>query len=243
MFEHGVDILLAGNIPDRLAELTRFLGPLRIFRRVDGRHLAPALEILAVDDAARAERHDVIALRLVGDDADRIGAGGGAKLHAEDAEPAGGAPHQHVIARLQAMRLVAEQHAIGGRQRQRVAGRLFPGQVLRPRHELAVLHAAELRERAVWRLVTPNALRGREHRVAAIAFLVVAVVLIAMDDNLLANLPALHLRADRPDHARGIGPSDVERRLVHVEWRDRLGKAGPDARVNYAPRPHQGGPG
>ena len=53
---------------------------------------------------------------------------------------------------------MAEQHAIGGRQRQRVAGALLPGQVLGPRHQLARLHAAELREGAVRRLVAPDAL-------------------------------------------------------------------------------------
>src|SRR4051794_24280478 len=105
MLEYRVDVLLAGNVPDRLAELARFLRPLRIFRRVDRRHLAPTLEVLAVDDAARAERHHVIALGFVRDDADRIGASGRAKLHAEDAEAAGGAPDQHVVAGLQAMRL------------------------------------------------------------------------------------------------------------------------------------------
>src|SRR5947209_2669557 len=100
MLEHGVDILLAGNVPDRLAELARFFRPRRIFWRVDRRHLAPARKILAVDDAAGAERHDVIALRLVRDDADRIGAGSRAKLHAENAETARGAPNQHVVAGL-----------------------------------------------------------------------------------------------------------------------------------------------
>jgi hypothetical protein len=32
---------------------------------------------------------------------------------------------------------MAEQHAVGGGERQRVAGALFPGQVLRALHELA----------------------------------------------------------------------------------------------------------
>ena len=115
------------------------------------------------------------------------------------------------------MRLVAEQHAIGGGERQRVAGALLPGQMLGPRHQLAVLHAAELGEGAVRRLVAPDALRRREHRIAAVALLVVAVVLVAMDDDLVADLPALHLGADRPDDARGVRAGDVVGLLVDVE--------------------------
>jgi hypothetical protein len=61
------------------------------------------------------------------------------------------------------------------------------------RHQLARLHAAELGERAVGRLVAPDALRRRQHRVAAVAVLVVAVVLIAMNDDLVADFPAPHL--------------------------------------------------
>ena len=131
------------------------------------------------------------------------------ELHAEHAEPARGAPDQHVVAGLQRVRRMAEQHAVGGRERQRVAGRLFPGEVLGPRHQLARLHAAELREGAVRRLVAPDALRRREHRIAAVALLVVAVVLIAVDDDLVADLPALHLGADRPDDAGRVGAGDV----------------------------------
>ena len=133
---------------------------------------------------------------------------------------------------------MAEQHAIGGGERQRVAGRLLPRQMRGLRHELARLHAAELRERAVRRLVTPDALRGRQQRIAAVAVLVVAVVLIAVDDDLVADLPAPHLGADRPDHAGGVGAGDVERMLVDVERRDRHAEAGPDAVVVDARRHH-----
>jgi hypothetical protein len=43
------------------------------------------------------------------------------------------------------------------------------------------------------RLVAPDALGGRQHRVAAVAFLVVAIVLVAVDDDLVADLPATDL--------------------------------------------------
>src|SRR5882672_355805 len=98
-------------------------------------------------------------------------------------------------------------------------------------HQLARLHAAELRKRAVRRLVAPDALRRRKQRIAAIAVLIVAVVLIAMDDDLVADLPTLDLVADRPDHAGRVGTGDVIGLLVHVEGRDRLPEAGPDAVV------------
>src|SRR5829696_8810638 len=131
----------------------------------------------------------------------------------------------------EAMALEAEQHPVGGRERQRVAGRFLPGEVARPGHQLARLHAAELGEGAVRRLVTPDALRGREHRVAAVALLVVAVVLVAVHDDLVADLPALHLGADRPDYAGGVRARDVIGLLVHVEGRDWLAERRPDAVV------------
>ena len=134
---------------------------------------------------------------------------------------------------------MTEQHAIGGGERQRVAGRLLPRQVLRLFHQLPRLHAAELRERTVRRLVAPDALRGREQRIAAIALLVVAVVLIAVDDHLVAHLPAVHLRADRPDDAGRVGAGNVEGLLVHVEGRDRLAEPRPDAVVIDAPGHHE----
>ncbi len=134
---------------------------------------------------------------------------------------------------------MAEQHAVGGGQGQRVAGALLPGQVLRPGHELLRLDACELRKGAVRRFIAPNPLRGREHRVAAVAFLVVAVVLVAVDDDLVADLPALDLRAHRPDDARGIGAGHVERVLVSVNWRDRLTKRGPDTVVIDARGHHE----
>ena len=96
-------------------------------------------------------------------------------------------------------------------------------------HELARLHAAELRERTVRRLVAPDALRRRQQRIAAIALLVVAVVLIAVNDDFVADLPAPHLGTDRPDDAGGVGAGDMKWILVHVERRDRLAEAGPDA--------------
>ena len=52
-----------------------------------------------------------------------------------------------------------------------------------------------------------------------------------MDDDFVTDLPALHLGADGPDDARGIGARDVERLLVYVERRDRQAEPGPHAVV------------
>ena len=98
-------------------------------------------------------------------------------------------------------------------------------------HQLARLHAAELRERAVRRLVAPDALRRRQQRIAAIALLVVAVVLIAVNDHFIADVPAPHFRADGPDDAGRVRAGDMERMLVAVERRHRNAKPGPDAVV------------
>src|SRR5258707_9803441 len=114
-----------------------------------------------------------------------------------------------MVARLDRVRRMAEQYAIGGGEGRRVAGGFFPAQMRGLGHQLPRLHPAELRERTVRRLVAPDALRGREQRVAAIAVLIVAVILIAVDDDLVADLPAPHLAADRPDDAGRVGARDV----------------------------------
>jgi hypothetical protein len=126
---------------------------------------------------------------------------------------------------------VAEQHPVGGGEGQRVAGAFLPTQVLRSAHQLLGLDARELGEAAIRRLVAPDPLAGREHRVAAIALLIVAVVLVAVDHHFVADFPALHLVADRPDDARRVGAGDVERGLVNVEGRDRRTERRPDAVV------------
>src|SRR5712664_4573895 len=101
MLEHRIDVVLAGDIPDRLAEFARLPDPAVVFRRADLRHLAPAVEVLAIDDALGAESEHVLPLALVRDDTDGVGARGGADLHTEHPEAARSAPHQHVIPGLQ----------------------------------------------------------------------------------------------------------------------------------------------
>jgi hypothetical protein len=62
--------------------------------------------------------------------------------------------------------------------------------MFRPAHELPILSAAKLRERAIWRLVAPNTLRGGEHRVSSITLLIVTIILIAVNDYFISDLPS-----------------------------------------------------
>ena len=240
MLEHHVDAdTLAGDLPDRLAELARLLEPGVVFRRVHLGQLTPAIELLAVDDTLGPLIQNELPLALVADDADGVGPGGVGKLDRVRAEAPRRAPDQHVLPRLQVMRRVAKEHPVGGGERQRVARAFLPCQMFGARHELLRLHAGELRKRAVMRLIAPDALRGREHRIAAIAFLVVAIVLITMDNHLVADLPARDLVAHLPDDPRRIRPGDVIIGPVAVKGADRLAKTGPDAVIIDACRHHQ----
>src|SRR5690606_518858 len=218
VLEDEIDIIaLAGDVPDRLAEVANLLEPGVILRRADLRHFAPAVEVLAVDDALGAELHDEVTLVVVRYDADRVGSRRGTELNGHGAEPTRGTPHEDIVPGPQDIGAMAEQHAIGRGESQRVAGAFLPGQVPRALHQLAVLHPGELGERAIRRLVAPDPLRRREHGIAAVALLVVAIVLVAVDDHLVADLPALDLGAHGPNDARRIRAGDVVRVLVHIE--------------------------
>ena len=134
---------------------------------------------------------------------------------------------------------MAEQHAVGRRQGQGIAGRLLPGEVARAGHELLGLDTGELGEAAVTGLVAPDALAGGVHRITTVAFLVVAIVLVAVDDDLVADLPALHPGADGPDNSRGIGPGNVDVTLVNVEGADGNAERGPHTVVVDTCRHHE----
>src|SRR5262249_31910950 len=148
---YEIDVVaLAGELPDRLAEFADLLHVLAIAAgAVDIGKAAPAIELLAVDDPPGAELHDEVALLVLGDHGDAVGARGGDELDRHRPQAARRAPDQHVVAGPEHMRAMAEEHPVGGGERQHVAAALFPCQVLRPLHELAPLDAGELSERAV----------------------------------------------------------------------------------------------
>ena len=183
-------------------------------------------EVAAVDEAARAELLDQRALLGRGHDADALGAGGGAQLGGEDAEAAGGAPDQHAVAGLQLHPV--DQHAVGGEVGQAVGGGLLPREVLRLGQQLLGLDLRELGERAPARLVAPDPLRRRRQRVEAVDLGVLVGGLVAVDDDLVAELPARHARADLPHDAGGVRAADVVVLVgVVAEDRDRLAERRP----------------
>ena len=240
VLEHHVHIVaLAGEFPDGLAELAGLFQPRVVFGAVHRGQLAPAVEVLAVDHALGALIHHELALALVRDHADRVGANGVGELDRVGAEATGGPPDQNVLARLQLMGVMAKQHPVGGGQRQRIAGSLFPSQVLGARHQLLGLHLGELAEGAVRRLIAPDALGGGEHRITAVAVLVIAVILVAVDHDLIANLPVANLVAHLPHDARRVGPGDVVGLAVAVKGADRLAEAGPDTVIVHACSHHE----
>ena len=147
VFKHHVDIhALAGDVPDRLAELAHLAEPFLILWRVHNRHLAPAIEILAVQNTFGAQTHHEIALVLVGNHANRVAARRVDQLDRKGPQTTGRAPDQNILPRLEFMRVMAKQHPVSGGQCQRVAGTLLPRQVLWPWHQLLRLNPRKLRE-------------------------------------------------------------------------------------------------
>src|SRR6185437_4313172 len=120
----------------------------------------------------------------------RVGAEELADLDREDPEAAGRAPHQHVVARLDLR--APDQHPVGGEVGETVRRRLLPAELLRLLHELLRLHLGELRERAPARLVAPDLLLRAGHWIEAVTLGALAARLVAVDDHLVARLPATH---------------------------------------------------
>ena len=113
MLEHHVDVVaLAGDVPDRLAELARRAQPLAVVSLSIGSGISPqqskCLRLIA--PLAPSDMHEV-ALVLLGDHRDRVAARGRDQLDRHRAQPAGATPDQHVVAGLERVRRVAEQHA------------------------------------------------------------------------------------------------------------------------------------
>ena len=199
-------------------------------------HLA---ELVAVDVVDGAELLDQLALLVGGDDADRVGAGRLAELHGEDAEAAGGAPDQDVVAGLQLA--LVDQHPVGGEVGEPVGGGLGPGEVLGAGEELLGLHLGELGEGAPGRLVAPDLLARRGQRVEPVHLDVLVGGLVAVDHDLVAGLPAGDALADLPDDPGGVGAADVVAVLGVVavaEDRDRLAERRPDVVEVDAGRHH-----
>ena len=137
------------------------------------------------------------------------------------------------------MWMVTEQHTIGRGQRQCIAGTFFPRQVLWPWHQLLCLHVGELGKRAIRGFIAPNPLRIGIHRIAAVTFLIIAIILIAVDDHFIADFPTGDFLAHSPNDAGCIGTGDMKRRLVNIKGTDRNAQTGPHAVVVHARSHHE----
>ena len=73
MFKNNIHILFAGNIPDGFTEFTGFAHEGGEFGRIDFGQLAPAVEILAVDDTLGPKTQHIIALGFIRNHTDCIG--------------------------------------------------------------------------------------------------------------------------------------------------------------------------
>jgi hypothetical protein len=112
VLEDRVGRVAAKQLADALGERAALLEARLL---LVGRLLARAhhaLELVAVDVADRAELLDELALLVAGDDADAVRAGELAQLHGEDAEAAGGAPDEHLVAGWQVARFMSIRYAV-----------------------------------------------------------------------------------------------------------------------------------
>ena len=137
-------------------------------------------------------------LRRARDDADGHAAGVEDVLHGEGPESPRRAPDENLVALGDGCAVVRDQHAIRRRVAQRVDRRLLPGEVGGLGHQLVGLHDRDVREPAEVRLESPDSLIARQHRVVVAARILVVDV-VAVDRDLVADLPVAHRRADPQD--------------------------------------------
>ena len=134
-----------------------------------------------------------------------------------------------------------DQHPVGGEVGQPVGGRLLPGEVLGLGQQLLGLDLAELGERPPGRLIAPDLLAGRGQRVKAVDLGVLVGGLVAVDDDLVAGLPAGDALADLPHHPRRVRAADVMAPLGMVAvapHADGLAQRGPHVVEVHAGRHH-----
>ena len=136
---------------------------------------------------------------------------------------------------------LVDQHPVGGEVGEAVGGGVGPGEVLGAGEELLRLHLGELGEGAPGGLVAPDPLARRGQRVEPVHLDVLVGGLVAVDDDLVAGLPAGDSLADLPDDPRRVGAADVVAVLGVVavaEDRDRLAQRRPDVVEVDAGRHH-----
>lgn len=158
MLEYDVDFLAVRELPDCLSELPALAHVIVEARPVHGWQLAPAIKILAIEDALGTHRIYEIELVIIGHYADGMRASYGAKLHPKAANATGSPPNEDILAGLHNVWPVTKKHTVGSRQRQRIASAFFPREMFGAWHALARLHPAKLGKRTVISFVAPDPL-------------------------------------------------------------------------------------
>ena len=134
-----------------------------------------------------------------------------------------------------------DEHPVGGEVGQPVGGRLLPREMLGLGQQLLGLDLAELSERAPGRLIAPDLLGRGGQRIQAVDLGILVRRLVAVDDDLVAGLPARDALADLPDDAGGVRAADVVAplRVVAVApHADGLAQRGPHVVEVHAGRHH-----
>jgi hypothetical protein len=97
-----------------------------------------------------------------------------------------------------------------------------------PRHQLLRLHPCELGKRPIGGFIPPDPLAWRKHWITAIALFIIAIVLIAMNDHLIANFPSGDFFTDSPDNSGGVRASNMVLCLMDIKRADRHPKTRPN---------------
>ena len=114
------------------------------------------------------------------------------------AQPTRSSPYQNDVAVRDGVAGPAVQHPVSGGADQSGSGRLFPRQMGGFGQHLVFLHARELAERTVIRVISVDPRRRRDHRVLATAYpRVIPLPPPRVRDNVIADLHARNIRADR----------------------------------------------
>src|SRR5690606_3990303 len=100
------------------------------------------------------------------------------------------------------------------------------------------LHLGDLRERTPVRLVAPDLLLRAGEGIEAVALGALAAALVAVDDHLVAHLPAAYAGAHLPHDPRGVGAGDVDVVPRDSHDGDGLAPGRPDAVEVHAGRHH-----
>ena len=129
-------------------------------------------------------------------------------LHGKAPQAAARPPDEDLVALGHLRPVVRDEHPVGGRIAQGVDRRLFPAQVGRFGHQLVGFDHRDIGQAAEVRLEAPDALVGGQHGVV-MGRGVLIVDVVAVDRDLVADLPVAHGRTGAQHHTRGIRADDV----------------------------------